>query len=190
MWTEGGGQDGVPGTSAEGQVAVHTLWQHAGACTPRDLCVNATRAWPGTWSTPATIPADYSKCVPTWPCAHPDGQQTPGSGLPSPGTFGPTCVCPTPCHRHSLQPVLLVVLPLSTEALGCQGLLLAFQLLPLQLPDGRADAPPLCQIRRDLQLRTGGGGGWGVGQSFWLPGAEGGQPAAHGSAWGTMSGLS
>lgn len=36
-----------------------------------------------------------------------------------------------------------------------------------------------------------GGGGWRVGKSFWLPGAEGGQPAAlPASAWGTMSGLS
>lgn len=34
MWAEGRGQDKVPRTLAEGQVAVHTLWLHAGPRMP------------------------------------------------------------------------------------------------------------------------------------------------------------
>lgn len=112
MWAEGGGQDRVPGTSAEGQVAAHTLWLHAGTRTPRDLSTNTTRVWPGTWPTPANIPVCYSKCVPMLPCAHPDGQQTPGSGLPaqhalSPGTSSPACMSTPPTDTHCSQFSLL-----------------------------------------------------------------------------------
>lgn len=64
---------------------------------------------------------------------------------------------PTP---DSPRPVLLVVLPvaaaLGAEALGCQRLLVPLQLLPLQLPDSRADAAPLSQVQRCLQLGATG----------------------------------
>lgn len=83
-----------------------------------------------------------------------------------------------------VQPVLLVILPLSTEALGCQGLLLSLQLLPLQLPDGRADAPPLCQIRCNLQLRGRQGGGTGhFGCQGWRAGTSCPRPGLWHNEW-------
>ena len=59
-------------------------------------------------------------------------------------------------------PVLLVVLSVAAtfwaEALGCQRLLVPLQLLSLQFPDGRADASPLGQVQRCLQLGVTGQG--------------------------------
>lgn len=59
-------------------------------------------------------------------------------------------------QQDSLRPVLLVVLSVAAafwaEALGCQRLLIPLQLLPLQLPDSRADAAPLSQVQCGLQL--------------------------------------
>lgn len=76
-------------------------------------------------------------------------------------------MCPkdTMCP-HSPQPVLLVLLSVAatfrSEALGCQRPFILFQLLPPQLPNGRADLAPFSKVQRGLQLgsKTEQGGGF------------------------------
>lgn len=101
-------------------------------------------------------------------CSHPrtnpnlsKPQQGWASKLPSPGAKAGGARDPSP-RPDSPRPVLLVVLSvtatLRAKTLGCQRFLVPLQLLPLQLPDGRADAAPLGQVQRCLQLGVTGQG--------------------------------
>lgn len=104
--------------------------------------------------TPASTQADPWRTALAKAAPHSNAHRQQARLPPHERTHGaPHRACRASPLCHSLQPVLLVVLPLGAETLRCQSPLFPLQLLPLQLPDGRADPPPLSQICCDLQLQ-------------------------------------